>query len=356
MDYILNGQATGDVATRLLANGGNINILKPWVGRDGRPYVAVFNGVDDKGQPKYKAQVVANAPATLRKDDWKLLDDAVMRVSKPRLRAVADLRSQGLVFNIPNGLSRIMLEYETMGDISPATISMDPVRRSEEDRPTFDLRGLPLPVIHKDFSYPLRQILVSRNGGSPLDTTTAELAARRVAEEAEKLLIGTSGSYSYGGSTIYGYINHPNRNTQVLTTPTGSNGNVTINEVLAMIEKAKADMHYGPYMLYASSNWDKWLDADYSATKGDNTLRDRIRQIEDITDIRTLDYLPTANYHLVLVQMAPETVREVIGMDITTVQWETHGGMELHFKVMAIMVPQLRPDADNNMGIVHGSI
>jgi hypothetical protein len=45
----------------------------------------------------------------------------------------------------------------------------------------------------------------------------------------------------------------------------------------------------------------------------------------------------------------------VIGMDVTTVQWETHGGMRLNFKVMAIMVPQLRSDFNGNAGIVHGS-
>ncbi len=40
-------------------------------------------------------------------------------------------------------------------------------------------------------------------------------------------------------------------------------------------------------------------------------------------------------------------------MDITTVQWESVGGMRLNFKVMAIQVPQLRADHYGNCGILH---
>jgi hypothetical protein len=53
--------------------------------------------------------------------------------------------------------------------------------------------------------------------------------------------------------------------------------------------------------------------------------------------------------------MTSDVIRMVIGMDVTTVQWETMGGMRLHFKVMAIMVPQLRADYNSNTGIVHGT-
>ena len=68
-----------------------------------------------------------------------------------------------------------------------------------------------------------------------------------------------------------------------------------------------------------------------------------------------MDYLdPTgAAYVMVMVQMTTDVVREVVGMDITTVQWETKGGMQLNFKVMAILVPQLRADQNGNTGIVH---
>jgi len=42
-------------------------------------------------------------------------------------------------------------------------------------------------------------------------------------------------------------------------------------------------------------------------------------------------------------------------MDMTTVQWDTQGGLQQNFKVMSIMVPQTRADQNGNTGIVHGS-
>ena len=351
MDFILNGQANGSVAAALMAANMDAHILRPWVGSDGRHYMTVNQA------GKLQAVPLTNATALLRKDDWKLLDTAVVKAAKPRLKAVADLRGAGLTFNIPNGMAKTILETETQSDISDADVSMDGLRESVMDRPKFELSALPLPIIHKDFSFSARQVMASRNGGSPLDTTTAELAARKVAEVAEKMLLGTYGTYAFGGGTIYGFTNHPSRLTKTMTAPTdGSWAPATaVAEVLAMRLQAQQAYHYGPYMLYASTPWDAYLDDDYSASKGDNTLRERLRAIEGIQDVRTLDYLSTSGYVMILVQMTSDVVREIVGMDITTVQWETKGGMQLNFKVMAILVPQLRADQSGNMGIVHAS-
>jgi len=56
-----------------------------------------------------------------------------------------------------------------------------------------------------------------------------------------------------------------------------------------------------------------------------------------------------------IIQMTSDVVREVIGMDITTVEWDTIGGLQKNFKVMAILVPQLRCDQNDQSGIVHVS-
>lgn len=352
MDFIMNGQGHGSVATALLNANMDVNALRPWIGNDGRHYTTVN---DEKGSPV--ATPLINATATLRKDDWKLLDTAVVKAALPRLKAVADLRAAGLTYNIPNGMAKTALETETQSDITDAIVSMDGLRESQADRPLFELSNLPLPIIHKDFNFSARQVMVSRNSGSPLDTTTAELAGRKVAEQAEKLLLGTYGSYVFGGGTIYGYTNYTNRLTKTMTAPTavGWTPATTVGEVLAMRLQAQQAYHYGPYMLYCSLPWDTYLDNDYSSAKGDNTLRDRLKAIEGIQDVRTLDYLSTSAYVMVLVQMTPDVVREVVGMDITTVQWETKGGLQLNFKVMAILVPQVRADQNSNTGIVHGT-
>lgn len=231
---------------------------------------------------------------------------------------------------------------------------MDGLRKGQGDRPEYELSSLPLPIIHKDFDFSLRQILNSRNGSTPLDTTMVEMAGRKVAEEAEKLALGTASSYTYGGGTVYGLTNFPSRITSVsgtLPTTSGWTGATLLTEVLAMRQAAQDAYHYGPYTLYVSSKWDEYLDQDYSASKGDNSVRERIAKVNGITAVTTLDYLN--NYDMILVQDTTDVMREVVGMDITTIQWESEGGMRLHFKVMAILVPQARADQNGNTGIVH---
>ena len=349
-DFFLNGQAKGSVATLLLNTNFDVATLRPWVGNDGRSYIARR----DNGKLSSLATPTANA--TLRHDEWKQLDDALIKVAKQRLNVVADLRAAGLTYSISNGMGKTVLMSEKMSDINPATISMDPARKGPSDRPEFDLVNLPLPVIHKDFFINARQLAASRNGGSPLDTTMAELAGRRVSEEIEKLALGTAGTFSYGGGTIYGLTNYPSRITAVLTAPTASAWvpATTVKEVLDMRQKSMDKFHYGPWVLYTAPAWDEYLDDDYSSAKGDNTLRQRIEQIRGIQSVKTADYL--TGFQMLLVQQTTDVIREVIGMDMTTVQWETEGGMQLNFKVMAIMVPQLRDDANGNTGLVHGNV
>jgi uncharacterized linocin/CFP29 family protein len=347
MDLILNGQAQGSVASTLLSNGFDIAALRPWVGKDGRSYIAQNQG----GKLIATPSLARNA--TLRHEEWKLIDTSVVQAAKERLRVVADLRAAGLTFNIPNGMSKTVLETQTVGDITNAIISMDPARQSEGDRPEFDLTNLPLPVIHKDFSFTARQIAVSRNGGTPLDTTMAQLAARKVAEEAEKLALGISGTYSYGGGSIYGLTNYPHRLTAFLTHPTQSDWTpaLSVQEILGLRQQSVNVFHHGPWVLYTSPAWGQVFDDDYSTTKGDNTLRQRIQMIQGITDVRTADFL--TGYQMILVQLTSDVIRMVMGMDITTLQWEELGGMKLNFKVMAIMVPQIRSDSNGNTGLVH---
>lgn len=352
IDFIMNGQAGGAVATRLLQANLDHNVLRPYFGDDGNQYVTVWNNQTKK----FEAVMQQNANATLRYEDWKHLDKAVIKVAKPRLKAAADLQSAGLTYNVPGGMGTTVLMHETQSDITEADVSLDGMSESEDDRPVWQLNNLPLPIIHKGFGFSLRQIQASRNGGSPLDTTTAELAGRRVAEEVEKFVIGTRAAYTYGGGTIYGYTNYPSRMTRTIVDPTstGWTPQDTVDDVLAMQQQSVDAFHYGDWKLYYSTKWNRFMGNDYSAAKGDNTLLDRLATIPSITGVQSLDYL--TSYQLLLVQMSSDIVRLVNGLPMTTLQWETHGGMYVKFKVMTIMVPQLRSDQNGNTGIVHGSI
>ena len=355
MNFVLNGQGHGNVAAVLMENNFDPNALRPYIGADGRSYVTTNSGkVDEDGKPIFNA-MVTNTTATLRKDEWIHLDRAILKAAKPRLRAVADLRSAGLEYVIPNGLGKTQLEHEAQSDIGPALVSMDGLREGPSDRPLFDLRTLPLPITHKDFQFSARQVAASRSGGgSPLDTTNAELAGERVAEEIEKMTLGISDTYTFGNGTVYGYTNFPERLTKALTAPTTSNHPTTLSEVLAMRQQSMDNSYFGPWVLYYSPAWGTSMSEDYSAAKGNSTLRTRLMDVEGITSVKQADYLTGTT--LLLVQQTQSVARIVVGMDITTLQWESHGGMQLNFKVMAIMVPQLRADFSDQTGIVHGAV
>lgn len=383
-DFILNGMPHGEAATILDGVRFDPGLLRPYIDEHNRRCVTINTGrttYDAKlgrSVPVYEKRTlgeiarmgielpVQNA-ATLRKDEWILLDRTLMRVARGRLRAWSDLASRSS-FGGFNGFNRSVLEYEKINDAGEAIVDMDGITEGRSDSPQYTLQGLPLPITHSDFWFSSRRQGISRNTGTPLDMTMAEMSARRVAESIERTLIGTQTGITYGDardygspSTVFGYTNFPERLTfPELTVPTGSNGNITVGEVLEMRSLAYANNHFGPFMLYHSSDWDAFMDDDYTVSGGNNpntTLRQRIRAIEGIEDVRRLDFLdPATNpYTLLLVEMTSNVARAVIGMDFTTIQWDTKGGLQRNFKVMAIMVPQLRADFNGQTGIIHGT-
>lgn len=342
LSFLLNGKLS-DI---LLHPEFTSNMLRLYQGDKNTGSYITING---------KQEFVANANATLRKDEWIELDRVVVKAAKERLNLVGDLRRAGLSMTIAGGMGKTILQTQNQSDINAASISMNGNDDNQNDRPLYDLTNLPLPIIHKDFTIDARQLAASRQGGSPLDTSMAALASRQVADTAEQLATGVLTTYSYGGGTVYGLVNFPDRLTKSMTLPTatGWTGKTFIDEILDMRQQSVDAKHYGPFKLYVSPNWDRFLDADYADAKGDNTLRMRTEAINTITGVTTLDFL--TGFQVVLVQQTEDVIRMINGMDPTTLQWETNGGLQINFKVMTIMVPQLRADFNGNTGIVHGT-
>lgn len=386
-DFILNGTPHGDVAEIVHGQGlrSDPGLMRPYFDERGVPSVTVNTGryqYDERGnpQPVYEKVRVSDlnhngvgptANATLlRKGEWLRMDERIIEVARARLRAWGDLAAANTYGGF-DGMATPILEHETMSDPGEALVDMDGISEGRNDAPSFELNGMPLPITHSDFTISKRKLAASRNGNKPLDLNMAEKAGRRVAEMVEKTTIGVETGAIYGGnssqtggyartSAVQGYINFSARLTKTnLTAPTGSNPEATLADVLAMRDQLYASNMYGPYMLYHSTDWDQYLDNDYARLGGNNantTLRKRLREIEGIQDVRRLDFLTAANSHaftLIMVQMTSDVCRAVNGMDITTLQWETHGGMRTNFKVMCIYAPQLFCDQTEQCGILH---
>ncbi len=405
-DYVMNGSAHGEVGEGLSGVRWDPGMLRPYkndrgvacatVGTGRMTFNAATGSYEQERQELPIAELQAmgvNSPVfnatALRKEEWIMLDSVVERAARLRLRAWADLAGSS-TFGGFNGMSKMVLEHETMSDPSEAIVDMDGLGEGRNDAPLFQLEGLPLPITHAGFWFSSRKLAISRNTGTPLDSTMAEAAGRRVAEMVEKTTIGVETGVTYGGnstqvggysraSSVFGYTNFTNRLTKTnITAPTTGSWvpSTTLADVLAMRNQLYAGKFYGPFMLYHSNDWDTYLDNDYyvSITSGavapTKTLRTRLKEIEGITDVRRLDYLASsattfaaapdyitaANpFTLIMVQMTSDVCRAVNGMDLTVVQWESQGGMRLNFKVMCIWVPQIRADYAGKCGLLHAT-
>lgn len=338
----------GAVGGRLLANNMDPGVLRPWIGQDRRAYITL-----NSGSQRPSIQPVANA--TLRKDEWKQLDEAIVKAAQQRLIGVADLYSRNLVYRVSNGLGTTVLETEVVSDIEDAQVSMDAATRGRRDRPDFSIGYLPLPIIHADFQLDIRTLNASRTRGQALDTLQAEMAARKVAEKAESMLFTGLSTYTYGGGTLYGYLDYTNRNTYTLSAhwdDSAATGETMLADVLGMIQASIDDRYYGPWVLYIPTNFQTALGEDFK-TNSDKSVRQRLLEVNGLLDIKVADFLTADN--VVLVQMTSDVVRMVEGLTMQTLEWDIEGGMIKLFKVMTIMVPQIRADYNNRCGIVHGS-
>lgn len=353
VDLIGKDGAQGEVASQFLSAGSlNVNRMRPFVGKDGRSYISVCKG-DPKKLESYES-VPIQTNATLRRDEWKQLDEAVLRAARIRLGGVDDLVSRGLTYNLGDGMATTVLEYHDVSDSFEASLTMDGINRSQGDRPVFTTNYMPLPIIHVDFEINARVLAASRKLGNPLDTTSVEQATRRVLEKRESMLFtAASTAYTFGGGTIYGYLDQPSRNQVTLSAnwdASAKTGAQILDDVLGMKQASINDRYFGPWMLYIPTAYERVLDEDYSTSYA-KSIRTRILETDGIEDIKVVDTL-TAN-NVILVQMTSDVVRLVQGMGIQVIEWANEGGMVTKYKVLTIQVPQCRADANSRSGIVH---
>jgi len=308
------------------------------------------------GQPMDSAAL--RSLDVLRKDEWKAFDTAVVEEAVRARRGVADLIAAGLTTTIPRALGKTVFEYERVGDMEDAVISMAGIERSDNDRREWDRAGIPLPMVHKDFDIDLRALEASRNGFTPLDTDYAAVAGRKVSEKQEEMLFGID-DLIFQGLPIFGYTNHPDR----ILKSFGTNGAwsaaaKTGPNMLADLQSGKAALREngfrGPIWVYVSDNFDEPVGNDYSVSGGSvMTNRERLLKTPGIERIETTEFL--SDDEMIMVQATKDVVTWLDGIDITNVQWDLGGGFRIAFKVYAIGIPLIKATQSGKTGIVHFS-
>lgn len=355
-----SGQSRGELANQVISNNTlNIGAMRPFVDEDGTPCITIYKGGNPNVSSSYITKEI-NSNATLRRDEWKQLDTVLIDVARQRLGGIQDLKDKNLTYNLGNAMGTTVLEWHDSSDAMEAEMTMDGINRGKGDRVVFQHNYLPIPIIHVDYEINARVLEASRRLGNPLDTTSAERAARKVLDKLESLLF-TNTTYSFGekdsrgNNSIYSYLNFPDRN-QVALNLAWTDASKTPAQILADVVKMKsaslAALHYGPWVLYVPTLYDTILDNDYSVAGGSQmTIRERILKLDGIASIKVVDTMTTNN--VVLVQMTSDVVRLVNGLGLQNVQWQAEGGFVTKFKVLTIQVPQLRSDQNKKTGIVH---
>lgn len=294
--------------------------------------------------------------AVLRDREWQLYDRAVVQIARGRYTIVKDLLASGLRMKLTNPLAMMSVMWERIGDMDDAQIDMTGEAADIRDRLEFAQDSVPIPIIHKGFRVNIRHLLASRNYGQGIDVTHAEAATIKVVEMTEKLVI--SGNFSAGslGGRVYGVTTYPYRLTGALAAAwTSATAAQIFNDVNTMVAQLEGVNMYGPYGLYIPRAYAQVLRKDYDTTTATGrSILDRLMQIEGLKFIKTNQFLTGNN--VVMVQLTKDVIEMIDGFQPRVVEWNTNGGMTSLFKVMSIMVPRIKRDALDQVGIAHYSI
>ena len=315
---------------------------------------AFLANAEDTGTNNSVVRQLGNTTSTtLRHEEHILYDDALLKIVRQRLNGIEDLRAMGLTKKIGN-LGITLSKYERLGDMTAATVSMDGVTKAQKDRVTYDEVGVPIPIFHEEWSLNIRQLMASRNRGEALDTTQTEIAARLVADRMEQVLYLGLPDLIVDGKQIYGYTNHPNRNTFTLSGSgwAVSAGRDIIGDTERMLNALYADNRFGPFVMYVAKDLWSTIQKDYNDVKGEKTYKERIEAFAGISQVKHGDFLPAGN--VVVVQLTSDVVDLAVAQDIVNIEWQTNP-MQTEYKVYAALAPRVKVDRNLSSGIVHGS-
>ena len=276
--------------------------------------------------------------ATLQKDEWEEIDEAAVRVARKRRTLMSDLMDAGLTVDA-GGLGTTEWTYDALKNVSDAEINLDTVTAIEEDSQNYEPNTVPVPMLGKSFRLSQRRLEASRKLGQGLDTTGVEAASRKVNDKGEDLIMNGS-SLQFNGNSIEGLTNKSAGLDVSLSDNWDTSSGTPIDDSRAMVGTAFENGIEGPFNLYYPLNYHEVMLDDYSDSKGDRTVMERIEAIEGIEDVSASAAL--ADDTVVLVQMDSQTIQLAIAQDLTNIEWSDKGGLVNHYMTMMAFAPVVK--------------
>ena len=339
--------ASSGEAAKLLGNGARPIINE----KTGQP---LFDQRTGQLQIMTSRGLVVNS--ALRKDEWEELDSAIVQAAVAPLNMTQRMITAGLTRPL-GGLGTLIAQYNQISEMTAANVSLSGNASGQKDRVDYDLVGVPVPVIFKEFELNQRYLEASRRLGDSIDTANGAAAARVVGEKVEDLLINGDSSVNLNGNTIYGLTSHPDRNTDTATNLGGGDFGTISNIVptfSGILSALKADNYRGPYGVFvADTQFDQMAMSFFTDGSGQSALN-RVLQIPQIQFIDSSAWLDAGE--IVVVHLSRDVVELAYVQQywpITNLEWTSGDGMQSNFKVMTVFAPMVKSDYSGRSGVFH---
>jgi len=331
---------------------------RPYIDKDGRAKISVYQGGDINDPKSYTQKLIDNDMAIFTPEEWKAIDTRLREIATSRQVGIAKLKELGLVYNLANPFASQSLEYMKTSDMHDASVNMNFKVTNETDKQAVKTASIPIPVISWRWSFDIRDLQTSRVYNRPLDLKGATVGARKIGEKLESMMFGANATI-LDDKKIDSIIsfNDSNKTTTLHNwNATGTTTTDILDDVIALKKKSIEDKHFGKWILFVAQNYEARLDDDYgvdATTKAYIPLMDRIKKINGILDVIVSDFLPDDT--VALVQMTNDTIELINGMELTTVQIMNAGWLNFEMLSFVMQVPAVYSDYEGNCGIVIGT-
>ena len=315
-----------------------------------------FNQIKDNKVDRNDTRVNATRQnAALRPETWRALDDELIQTQENTLTLVQDLQQAGLTTEVD-----LMTKIDTWplrDDTGSAKVAETPESRVPEISETYEEEGCTVPITYAKFSLGFRDNPQDGTAGQTPDMTLADTAARLVAERTEQLVLGNPTSdltFSGRGGpfNLYGLTDHPTATVTGFTSADWTVDNTVIrSDLRSMRSIIKNDNRFRPggtgYWLYLGTQYYDTLDDADPEGDGNQTVRDRVENLANISQVKELDYLPEKS------ALMFRPTRDVIDLGVAsgmqTVQWEDPFRDEYY--VLSSIYPRVKYTSSGQSGI-----
>jgi hypothetical protein len=285
--------------------------------------------------------------SSLPENSWEEIDDAVYRAELDTLTVLSDLRDAGLTSSV--SIFAKDITWTPIDRQGSSTISMDAETHVEESTTGYNRDGTVLPIVHGDFSLGMRDRPNPDNPyavGEDIETLQANVTSRAVSEDLEDLtLTGWSDTFSGSGYSTHGLTNDPHVNNGDLSDWHASVSDVRsdIRDMIGQIKDANFRPGNTGYWLYLSDSLEDIIEEPDPEGNGNLYIRERIEDMQEISQIKTAEHLPTDS--ALMFRPTEDVIDVAIAEELQTVQWEPNPFRD-KWKVMAAMTPKVKSMID----------